>query len=43
MLDKPLLTGPTITLRPITIEDASAMFASLADGESMRLTGTFDR
>lgn len=40
MLEKPILHGSTITLRPITKDDASAMFATLADEESMRLTGT---
>ncbi len=40
MLTKPTLTGERIILRPITINDAQAMFASLSDAESMRLTGT---
>ena len=40
MLDKPILNGSTLILRPITVDDAPAMFASLADEESMRLTGT---
>jgi RimJ/RimL family protein N-acetyltransferase len=40
MLQKPTLAGDRITLRPITINDAEAMFASLSDAESMRLTGT---
>ncbi|MAT45293.1 MAG: GNAT family N-acetyltransferase [Anaerolineaceae bacterium] len=40
MLDKPILTGQTIYLRPITVDDAENMFNSLADEESMRLTGT---
>ena len=40
MLDKPILHGSTITLRPIIKDDASAMFSTLADEESMRLTGT---
>ncbi|WP_420641300.1 GNAT family N-acetyltransferase [Candidatus Leptofilum sp.] len=40
MLTKPILTGECIVLRPITVDDAAAMFASLADEESMRLTGT---
>jgi RimJ/RimL family protein N-acetyltransferase len=40
MLEKPILTGSTVTLRPIVVEDAPAMFASLDDAESMRLTGT---
>ncbi|MEM7111021.1 MAG: GNAT family N-acetyltransferase [Chloroflexota bacterium] len=37
---KPILYGRTINLRPITVADAPAMFASLSDAESMRLTGT---
>lgn len=37
---KPTLTGPTVTLRPITAADAPAMFEALADEESNRLTGT---
>jgi RimJ/RimL family protein N-acetyltransferase len=40
MLEKPILIGPTLLLRPITVNDAPAMFASLSDRESMRLTGT---
>ncbi|MCB8944109.1 MAG: GNAT family N-acetyltransferase [Ardenticatenaceae bacterium] len=40
MLKKPILTGSHIFLRPILAEDATAMFASLSDKESMRLTGT---
>ncbi|MCA9918737.1 MAG: GNAT family N-acetyltransferase [Anaerolineales bacterium] len=40
MLDKPILTGERVILRPITVDDAQAMFASLSDAESMRLTGT---
>lgn len=40
MLAKPILIGKKIKLRPITRQDAKAMFASLADAESMRLTGT---
>ena len=37
---KPTLSGPVVTLRPITIADAPAMFAALTDQESNRLTGT---
>lgn len=37
---KPVLTGKTVTLRPVTAEDAEAMFATLGDEEAMRLTGT---
>lgn len=39
-MDKPILNGNIINLRPIVEADASAMFASLSDEESMRLTGT---
>ncbi len=42
MLEKPDLIGDRIVLRPITVGDAAAMFASLSDEESMRLTGTLD-
>ncbi|MCB8960434.1 MAG: GNAT family N-acetyltransferase [Ardenticatenales bacterium] len=40
MLEKPVLYGEIITLRPIVKEDAPGMFAALDDVESMRLTGT---
>ncbi len=40
MLEKPVLVGEKVVLRPISVDDASAMFASLSDVESMRLTGT---
>ena len=40
MIEKPVLIGNRINLRPITVDDATAMFASLSDKESMRLTGT---
>ena len=40
MHKKPILTGERVVLRPITVEDATPMFASLSDEESMRLTGT---
>ena len=40
MLEKPTLIGKRVILRPITVDDAAPMFASLADEESMRLTGT---
>lgn len=40
MLDKPILKGKVVTLRPITAEDAEAMFASLSDREAMKLTET---
>jgi RimJ/RimL family protein N-acetyltransferase len=40
MMDKTILSGENINLRPITSDDAPAMFASLSDAESMRLTGT---
>jgi RimJ/RimL family protein N-acetyltransferase len=37
---KPILNGPRVTLRPLTRDDAPAMFASLDDPELRRLTGT---
>ena len=40
MLEKPVLTGKNVILRPITLDDAPQMFAALSDEESMRLTGT---
>ena len=40
IVEKPILSGEKITLRPITAADADAMFASLSDEEGMRLTGT---
>ena len=40
MLKKPILVGNKVILRPLTAADAAAMFASLSDHESMRLTGT---
>ena len=42
MIEKPILTGERVRLRPITAADAPQMFASLSDEESMRLTGTQD-
>ncbi|MEM9201590.1 MAG: GNAT family protein [Actinomycetota bacterium] len=36
----PVLPGPVVDLRPITVDDALAMFVSLSDEESNRLTGT---
>lgn len=38
--DKPTLTGERVILRPMAIEDAPAMLASMDDAEGMRLTGT---
>ena len=40
MLTKPMLTGKKVILRPLTLADASAMFASLSDEETNYLTGT---
>jgi RimJ/RimL family protein N-acetyltransferase len=40
MRELPTLIGVQITLRPITRADAPAMFASLDDEETQRLTGT---
>lgn len=37
---KPVLRGGRVVLRPLTAEDAEAMYASLDDPVSMRLTGT---
>ena len=39
-LPTPTLPGPIVDLRPITVDDAMAMFLSLSDEESNRLTGT---
>jgi len=38
--DKPTLIGSQIMLRPLTADDADAMFNDLADDEATRLTGT---
>jgi RimJ/RimL family protein N-acetyltransferase len=38
--DKPTLVGSRAVLRPMSADDAEAFFASLADDESTRLTGT---
>ena len=40
MLDKPVLRGEKVVLRPITERDAEDIFAGLSDEEAMRLTGT---
>jgi RimJ/RimL family protein N-acetyltransferase len=40
VIDKPVLVGSRVTLRPLVAGDATAMFASLEDEEAMRLTGT---
>ena len=40
VIDTPTLPGPVVDLRPITVDDAMAMFLSLSDEESVRLTGT---
>lgn len=40
MLNKPILHGETILLRPLIPEDAETLFASFADEEGKRLTGT---
>ena len=42
LVERPILIGDNVTLRPIVVSDADAMFASLLDEESMRLTGTQD-
>ena len=43
MVEKPILRGERVVLRPIVAEDAAAMFAALGDEESNRLTGTQDQ
>jgi RimJ/RimL family protein N-acetyltransferase len=40
MSTKPVLRGGRVVLRPLTAEDAEAMYASLDEPVSMRLTGT---
>ncbi len=40
MIEKPILKGDRVILRPIIKEDAPQMFSALSDKESMRLTGT---
>ncbi|GGO13613.1 GNAT family N-acetyltransferase [Micromonospora parathelypteridis] len=37
---KPTLTGHLVTLRPVTVDDAEAMIAIMADPEVGRLTGS---
>jgi RimJ/RimL family protein N-acetyltransferase len=39
---KPTLTGELVVLRPFRDDDADAMWASFADAESNRLTGTHE-
>jgi RimJ/RimL family protein N-acetyltransferase len=39
-MDRPVLRGPVVTLRPVTPDDAPALLAATADTENMRLTGT---
>jgi RimJ/RimL family protein N-acetyltransferase len=41
--DKPTLHGTKVVLRPIRASDAEAMWASLGDPESARLTGTHQK
>lgn len=41
-MNKPILEGQKVRLRPITADDAAGMFSALSDEESMRLTGTQD-
>jgi RimJ/RimL family protein N-acetyltransferase len=38
--DKPTIEGERVILRPMTAEDAQALYASLDDEEARRLTGT---
>lgn len=40
MTAKPVIRGKHVVLRPLTVTDAEAMFASLNDEEAKRLTGT---
>ena len=39
-LVKPHLLGKFVTLRPLNVSDAQAMYASMDDEEAMKLTGT---
>ena len=39
-IQKPILNGEKVLLRPITADDAESMYSALFDEESMRLTGT---
>jgi len=39
-LTNPILTGAGVRLRPLVAGDAEAMYASLDDAETLRLTGT---
>ncbi|HKN96894.1 MAG TPA: GNAT family protein [Pseudonocardiaceae bacterium] len=41
--DKPTLIGELVVLRPLTDADVPAVLASMADAETMRLTGTHRR
>ena len=41
MLDKPILQGEAITLRPLSNNDAEVIFASFSDTEVTYLTGTY--
>ncbi len=43
MLDKPVLTGDRIVLRPLRADDDTVMFSLLANEEVDRLTGTTGR
>ncbi len=40
MIEKPILRGAGMTLRPLGVEHAAALFAGFEDPESKRLTGT---
>ena len=39
-MEKPILVGNRVRLRPITVEDAPRMYEGIFDEESTRLTGT---
>ena len=40
MIEKPVLHGGLVTLRPLTKDDADTMFAAADNAEINRLTGT---
>lgn len=42
-VDTPTLQGEMLTLRPIRVDDAQALWESVSDPEGMRLTGTTRR
>lgn len=42
MLEKPILQGETVILRPLNAEDAEVFFAALSDKDINHLTGTYE-